>query len=136
MSAERRASVLLVDDQPENLLALEAVLRPLGLRTVRATSASAAVRKMIGVARLRGRVLIICAASRPSIPGICTSSRITAKSSESSLRSASSPDPARTVRSPSGLSTASSASRFSCWSSTSSTLAVRRGLTPPSDRRW
>ena len=38
MSPHRHTSVLLVDDQPENLLALEAVLKPLGLNTVRATS--------------------------------------------------------------------------------------------------
>ena len=47
MSPHRQASVLLVDDQPENLLALEAVLRPLGLRTVRATSGEEALRKLL-----------------------------------------------------------------------------------------
>jgi PAS domain S-box-containing protein len=47
MSPRRAASVLLVDDQPENLLALEAVLRPLGLRTVRATSGEEALRRLL-----------------------------------------------------------------------------------------
>ena len=47
MSPRRAASVLLVDDQPENLLALEAVLRPLGLRTVRATSGEEALRQLL-----------------------------------------------------------------------------------------
>jgi PAS domain S-box-containing protein len=39
--------VLLVDDQPENLLALEAVLKPLGLNTVRATSGEDALRRLL-----------------------------------------------------------------------------------------
>ena len=47
MSPRRAASVLLVDDQPENLLALEAVLKPLGLRTVRATSGEQALRRLL-----------------------------------------------------------------------------------------
>ncbi|MEA2451084.1 MAG: hypothetical protein QOG63_3016, partial [Thermoleophilaceae bacterium] len=47
MTPRRVASVLLVDDQPENLLALEAVLKPLGLRTVRATSGEEALRKLL-----------------------------------------------------------------------------------------
>jgi PAS domain S-box-containing protein len=47
MSSRRAASVLLVDDQPENLLALEAVLKPLGLRTVRANSGEEALRKLL-----------------------------------------------------------------------------------------
>ena len=47
MSPRREASVLLVDDQPENLLALEAVLKPLGLNTVRATSGEEALRRLL-----------------------------------------------------------------------------------------
>ncbi len=47
MSPRRQASVLLVDDQPENLLALEAVLKPLGLRTVRAGSGEEALRRLL-----------------------------------------------------------------------------------------
>ena len=47
MTPRRAASVLLVDDQPENLLALEAVLKPLGLRTVRATSGEEALRQLL-----------------------------------------------------------------------------------------
>jgi PAS domain S-box-containing protein len=47
MSPGRTASVLLVDDQPENLLALEAVLKPLGLHTVRATSGEEALRQLL-----------------------------------------------------------------------------------------
>jgi PAS domain S-box-containing protein len=47
VSSHRQASVLLVDDQPENLLALEAVLKPLGLNTVRATSGEQALRSLL-----------------------------------------------------------------------------------------
>ena len=42
-----RASVLIVDDQPENLLALEAVLRPLQLNVVRANSGEEALRQLL-----------------------------------------------------------------------------------------
>jgi len=45
--AGRRASVLLVDDRPENLLALEAILEPLALRLVRAGSADEALRQVL-----------------------------------------------------------------------------------------
>jgi PAS domain S-box-containing protein len=41
------ASILLVDDQEENLLALEAVLEPLGQRLVRATSGEEALGKLL-----------------------------------------------------------------------------------------
>ena len=41
-----KPAVLLIDDRPENLLALEAVLEPLGVRLVRATSAEDALRRV------------------------------------------------------------------------------------------
>jgi PAS domain S-box-containing protein len=47
VSSQRQTSVLLVDDQPENLLALDAVLKPLGLNTVRATSGEQALRRLL-----------------------------------------------------------------------------------------
>ncbi|MEA2395725.1 MAG: hypothetical protein QOJ82_3616, partial [Solirubrobacteraceae bacterium] len=47
MTPLRQTSVLLVDDQPENLLALEAVLKPLGLNTVRATSGEEALKRLL-----------------------------------------------------------------------------------------
>jgi signal transduction histidine kinase len=45
--SESRASILLVDDIPANLLALEAVLEPLGHRLVRARSGEEALRHMM-----------------------------------------------------------------------------------------
>ncbi len=47
MSDQAQASILLVDDRPENLLALEEVLRPLGQRLVRATSGEEALRRVL-----------------------------------------------------------------------------------------
>ena len=41
------ASILLVDDRPENLLALEEVLRPLGQHLVRATSGEEALKRVL-----------------------------------------------------------------------------------------
>ncbi len=41
------ASILLVDDRPENLLALEVILEPLGLNLVRASSGSEALRCLL-----------------------------------------------------------------------------------------
>jgi serine phosphatase RsbU (regulator of sigma subunit)/DNA-binding response OmpR family regulator len=45
--ADDRPSVLLVDDRPENLITLEAVLRPLDLRLVRAGSGEDALRSLL-----------------------------------------------------------------------------------------
>ncbi len=42
-----RARILLVDDRPENLLALEAILEPLGQQIVRAASGEAALRAVL-----------------------------------------------------------------------------------------
>src|SRR2546423_7753344 len=45
--AEPRSNVLLVDDRPDNLLALEAILEPLGQNLVRATSGEEALRCLL-----------------------------------------------------------------------------------------
>jgi signal transduction histidine kinase len=45
--AQARAGVLMVDDRPDNLLALEAILQPLGLRLVRANSGEDALRCLL-----------------------------------------------------------------------------------------
>jgi len=42
-----QVDILLVDDRPENLLALEAILEPLGQRLVRATSGKEALRRLL-----------------------------------------------------------------------------------------
>ena len=42
-----RAAILLVDDQPDNLVALEAVLEPLGQRLIHATSGQEALRVVL-----------------------------------------------------------------------------------------
>ena len=51
-----------------------------------------AVKKMIGVCCERGRVRIISAVSKPSMTGMFTSRRMTAKSWRSSARRASRPE--------------------------------------------
>ena len=51
--ATRPVDILLVDDRPENLLALEAILEPLGQTLVRAQSGEEALRSLLD-ARLRG----------------------------------------------------------------------------------
>ena len=45
--AEPPVNILLVDDRPENLLALEAILDPLGQRLVRATSGEQALKELL-----------------------------------------------------------------------------------------
>ena len=76
--------------------------------------------KMIGVSRVRGLPRINRATSKPSIPGICTSSSTSPTSSSSRQRRASSPELAqRSSHSPSS-SSACMASRFSTRSSTTS----------------
>ena len=50
---DERVNILLVDDRPENLLALEAILEPLGQRLVRAHSGEEAL-QVPADRRLRG----------------------------------------------------------------------------------
>ena len=45
--SERRANILLVDDREENLLALQAILEPLGHRLVSVTSGTAALKQLL-----------------------------------------------------------------------------------------
>ncbi|MBV9774785.1 MAG: hybrid sensor histidine kinase/response regulator, partial [Gemmatimonadetes bacterium] len=46
MSDTERAKILVVDDRPENLIALEAILEPLGPEIVRASSGKEALRQV------------------------------------------------------------------------------------------
>ena len=48
MTGDDRVSILLVDDRPENLLALEAILEPLGQILVRANTGPEALRQVLG----------------------------------------------------------------------------------------
>jgi PAS domain S-box-containing protein len=68
LSESHVASVLLVDDHKPNLLALEAILAPLGLRTVRATSGHEAL------ARLREETfaLVLLDVMMPGLDGLGT----------------------------------------------------------------
>ena len=44
---DQPASILMVDDRPDNLLALEAILQPLGYRLVQAHSGEEALRRLL-----------------------------------------------------------------------------------------
>src|SRR4051794_7519241 len=86
-------------------------------------SSAAAVRKMIGVSRERSRLRMMRAVSKPSMPGMRTSSRITAKSFLSARRNASSPDCAIIRFWPSVESSSCNANRLFGSSSTSRIFA-------------
>ena len=47
MSLEQKANILLVDDRPENLLAMESILEDLGQNLIRASSAHEALRFLL-----------------------------------------------------------------------------------------
>lgn len=66
------ASLLLVDDRPENLLALEAVLEPLGQRMVRAHSGEEALRHLLS----DDISVIVLDVQMPGIDGFETAERI------------------------------------------------------------
>lgn len=73
-SSPERARILMVDDYPPNLLALEAVLEPLGHHLVRATSSDEAV------ARLQEDeyAAVILDVQMPGVDGLATARRIRA----------------------------------------------------------
>ena len=85
MSEDGKVSILLVDDRPEKLLALEAVLEDLGQNVVRAYSGREALRQVLN----REFAVILLDVN---MPGMLTSSRMTANSSLSRQRSASRPE--------------------------------------------
>jgi PAS domain S-box-containing protein len=72
MSEQRRASVLLVDDEPDNLMALSAVLEPLGRELVHATSGEAA----LGLLLKHEFALILLDVRMPGLNGFETAALI------------------------------------------------------------
>jgi signal transduction histidine kinase len=71
-SGPRQASVLLVDDKDANLLALEAILEPLGNVLVRADSGRAALRELL----FRDFAVILLDVMMPDLDGIATAALI------------------------------------------------------------
>ena len=67
-----RAAILLVDDQPENLMALEAVLEPLGQRLIRAASGQEALRVVLR----EDLALILMDVEMPGMDGFETATEI------------------------------------------------------------
>jgi PAS domain S-box-containing protein len=68
----RRVSILLVDDQPAHLLALEAILEDLGHDLVRAHSGEEALRRLQG----GDFAVVLLAAQMPGLDGFATARRI------------------------------------------------------------
>ncbi len=75
LSAAERLPILVVDDRPENLVALEAVLEPLGLEVVSATSGEDALRLLLE----RQFALILLDVRMPGMDGIETARLIKAR---------------------------------------------------------
>jgi PAS domain S-box-containing protein len=67
-----RVDILLVDDRPENLLALEAILEPLGQRLVRAHSGEEALRQLL----LREFAVVLLDVQMPNMNGFETAELI------------------------------------------------------------
>lgn len=71
-AAEEPVNILLVDDQPENLVALEAMLEPLGQRLVSARSGREALRALLDV----DAAVILLDVRMPDMDGFETASII------------------------------------------------------------
>ncbi|HEY9805728.1 MAG TPA: response regulator, partial [Candidatus Obscuribacterales bacterium] len=76
MSSEPKVNVLLVDDYPENLLALEAILENLGQNLVRASSGEEALRCLLD----QDFAVILLDVQMPGIDGFETATLIRERS--------------------------------------------------------
>ena len=76
-----RMNILIVDDRPENLLALEAILEPLGENVVRANSGEEALRELL----LRSFAVILLDVQMPGINGLETAQLIKARERSRSI---------------------------------------------------
>src|SRR5947207_8563982 len=72
MTPRRRSNILIVDDQIENLVALEAVLEPLGQNLVRASSGEEALSRLLR----EDFALILLDVQRPDLDGFQTATFI------------------------------------------------------------
>jgi PAS domain S-box-containing protein len=72
MPSDNAVDILMVDDRPENLLALEAILEPLGQRLVRASSGEDALRCLLE----RDFALILLDVQMPGMNGFATAQLI------------------------------------------------------------
>ena len=72
MTDEHKANILLVDDRPENLAALESILEPLGHNLVRATSGEEALKRLLR----DDFALILLDVEMPGIDGFETAEHI------------------------------------------------------------
>lgn len=70
--ARHRASILMVDDHPSNLLALEAILEPLGQELVKATSGEEALKQLLQ----RDFAVILMDVQMPGLDGFQTATLI------------------------------------------------------------
>src|SRR5436189_6146846 len=72
---DESANILIVDDRAENLLALEAILEPLGQRLVRAHSGAEALRKLLQ----HDFAVVLLDVLMPGMNGFETAQRIKAR---------------------------------------------------------
>ena len=79
--SDGRVNILIVDDRPENLLALEAILEPLGENLVRANSGEEALRELL----LRDFAVILLDVQMPGMNGLETAQYIKSRERSKSI---------------------------------------------------